>query len=154
MIDKSLLTFDLTLALLKLLAWVMVSIQFLSSSFIRFLFGGGIATALHWGVMWALVLLQVDATVATGMGALAGAIANYLLQYYHTFNCVYAHSQVFPAYLRTCIIGWVVNATLFHLIITLILSNILWAQLITTGWVTFLNYYLYKKVVFHERCYA
>lgn len=145
------LTSALTLPLLKLPAWVMASIHYLSSLCIRFLFSGGIATSLHWGVMWVLVMLQVDATIATGVGALAGAMANYLLQYYHTFQCDEAHASVFPAYLRVCVIGLCTNAALFHLIFTFALPSILWAQLCTTGCVTLLNFYLYKKVVFHER---
>lgn len=125
--------------------------QFSVTIFYRFLWAGGLATGLHWLVMWWLVQGDIDATLATAIGAVCGAAVNYLLQYFHSFRCAESHFKVFPAYVRACALGWIANASLFYLISHFVLPGLSWAQLCTTGLVTLLNFYLYKKVVFHER---
>lgn len=118
---------------------------------LRFITSGGLATGIHWLTMWLLVQRGIDATVSTAIGAAIGAAANYLLQYYHTFRCRHRHSIVLPAYLKACLAGWVANIVLFYLLYHFLIANAAWAQFITTALVTLLNFYMYKKVVFHER---
>ena len=118
---------------------------------LRFLISGGLATALHWLTMWALVQSSINATISTAIGSIIGAAANYLLQYYHTFRCQEKHVSVIPAYIKVCTVGWLANVIIFYLIFNYLLPNAAWAQLCTTFLITFLNFYLYQQVVFYER---
>ncbi|HEC05931.1 MAG TPA: GtrA family protein [Thiolapillus brandeum] len=118
---------------------------------VRFLTSGGLATAVHWSLMWLLMQFGMNATPATAVGAGAGAVTNYLMQYYHTFKCQTAHATVIPDYLKVVLVGWVANILLFYLLYSFLLNNAAWAQLLTTALVTLLNFTLYHKVVFHER---
>ncbi|MCP5162925.1 MAG: GtrA family protein [Hahellaceae bacterium] len=117
----------------------------------RFLLSGGLATSLHWLLMWLLIQSGTDATVATGAGAALGACVNYLLQYYYSFRCREPHRVVFFAYVQTCVAGWLANLALFYLLFHFLLPQAAIAQFCTTGLVTFLNFFLYQKVVFHAR---
>lgn len=118
----------------------------------RFIVSGGMATGIHWLAMWVMVEHQFDATIATAVGATAGAAVNYFLQYYHAFRCKERHSTVFLNYVRSCCIGWIANLLLFYLLFNFLFQNVVGAQLVTTGLVTFLNFYLYSKVVFYDYC--
>ena len=53
---------------------------------VRFAVSGGAATLVHWGSMALLILLGIEALMATAIGALIGAITNYGLQYRVTFR--------------------------------------------------------------------
>lgn len=118
---------------------------------LRFLASGGLATAVHWVSMWLFILLGLNATLATALGATLGAVVNYLLQYYHTFRCQEDHAIVIPDYLRVVLVGWLANLLLFHLLYNYLLPNAAWSQLVTTALVTVLNFILYHRKVFHER---
>lgn len=116
----------------------------------RFLLSGGMATALHWLLMTALIAVPVPAVLATALGAIAGACLNYLLQYHFTFRARTDHAKAVPVYFLVAALGWLANLGLFaglHLLLDL---NIAIAQVLTTGIVALLNYVLYKRVVFHE----
>jgi len=116
----------------------------------RFLASGGLATALHWLVMTALVSIQVPAVAATALGAIAGACLNYLLQYHFTFRARTDHTKSVPVYVLVAALGWLANLGLFaglHLLLDLPAAS---AQVLTTGIVALLNYVLYKRFVFHE----
>lgn len=117
----------------------------------RFLTSGGLATLVHWLLMWLLMYLGLQATPATAVGAGAGAVTNYLLQYYHTFRCQAAHRHVVPNYIKVVAVGWLANIVLFYVLYNFLMNNAAWAQFSTTALVTILNFSLYRKVVFHER---
>jgi putative flippase GtrA len=118
--------------------------------FLRFLMSGGLATGIHWLVMWEMLELQFDATISTAVGATCGAAINYILQYYHAFRCKERHSVVLQNYILGCGIGWIANLVLFFLFFNFLLPSAAGAQLLTTGLVTCLNFYLYRKVVFYD----
>ncbi len=65
---------------------------------LRFLASGGIATAAHCGVLWGLLNLQVEAVLASSVGAFVGAIMNYFLQYFFTFKTKRQHKRALVAY--------------------------------------------------------
>ena len=41
---------------------------------LRFLVSGGIATAVHWATLWGLLNLQVEAVLASSVGAFVGGM--------------------------------------------------------------------------------
>lgn len=88
---------------------------------------------------------------ATGIGALVGSAFNYLFQFHWTFNGVGVHGKAIPAYASTAVLGWCVNAGLFHVLISIAHAGHGSAQVFTTAGVAAMNFILYKRVVFHER---
>jgi len=118
---------------------------------LRFLVSGGIATAVHWAALWGLILLQVDAVLASSMGAFLGAIVNYFLQYFFTFKTKRQHKQALLAYAPAVLVGWLLNLVLFYSLYGDVFLDPLVAQVATTAVVMVVNFLLYKKVVFRAK---
>ena len=116
----------------------------------RFALVGGLATALHWATMAALVAAEIDARAATAWGAVAGAVANYILQRRHTFASHFLHHRPVPRYAVACLLAWALNLALFSLLHALTPLAIAPAQLLTTATVAGFSYLLYSRLVFHE----
>ena len=118
---------------------------------LRFLVSGGIATAVHWAALWGLILLQVDAVLASSMGAFLGAIVNYFLQYFFTFKTKRQHKQALLAYAPAVLVSWLLNLVLFYSLYGDVFLDPLVAQVATTAVVMVVNFLLYKKVVFRAK---
>ena len=118
---------------------------------LRFLVSGGIATAVHWAALWGLILLQVDAVLASSMGAFLGAIVNYFLQYFFTFKTNRQHKQALLAYAPAVLVSWLLNLVLFYSLYGDVFLDPLVAQVATTAVVMVVNFLLYKKVVFRAK---
>lgn len=88
---------------------------------------------------------------ATTMGALAGSVFNYVVQFYWTFNGIGVHGRAMPTYFCTVIWAWCVNAALFYFLTSLVHTGLVVAQACTTTTVAVMNFFLYKRIVFHER---
>jgi len=52
---------------------------------LRFLASGGIATVAHWATLWSLINLQVEAVLASSLGAFVGAVVNYFFTVFFHF---------------------------------------------------------------------
>ena len=118
---------------------------------LRFLVSGGIATAVHWATLWGLIHLQVEAVLASSIGAFVGAIVNYFLQYFFTFKTKRQHKQALLAYAPAVLVSWLLNLALFYSLYGGVFSEPLVAQMVTTGVVMVVNFLLYKKVVFRAK---
>ncbi|MFE8070211.1 GtrA family protein [Marinobacteraceae bacterium S3BR75-40.1] len=118
---------------------------------LRFLLSGGAATLLHWGLMGLLIGFGMPAVAATGWGAFAGALANYLLQRQVVFRSSQPHRQALPSYGLCVALGWLANLLCFALLHQTLGLLSPWAQGLTTAAVAVLNYGLYKRFVFHDR---
>lgn len=76
----------------------------------RFAAVGGLGTGTHYAVMaWLLHGLGTSATTATGVGALAGAALNYLLNRRFTFRSQRPHAQALPRNIALVASGWLLN---------------------------------------------
>lgn len=126
----------------------------LTALLVRFVLSGGIATALHWALMAVLIHFHGSAVLATALGALAGACANYLLQQRFTFRVRVEHLQTMPRYALVTLLGWLANLALFAVFHAWMGLGVTLAQLITSGLVALLNFALYKRVVFHDRIHS
>ena len=123
----------------------------LIQTFMRFGISGGLSTSLHWCVMALLTYFQLTSPeIATGIGALTGAVLNYFLQYHFTFKTQREHKLAVPAYILVASLGWVLNFAIFWLLHSKLALIPAVAQVLTTGIVTVSNFILYKTVVFHE----
>jgi len=117
----------------------------------RFFFSGGIATAIHWSVLWLLIIAGISSVVANAIGAFIGAVANYFLQYHITFRCQTNHLLTGASYLTSGVVSWLANSTFFYLLIHNAGLSVLPSQIITTAVITALNFTLYHYLVFHEQ---
>ncbi|KMQ73132.1 GtrA family protein [Marinobacter subterrani] len=116
---------------------------------LRFLTGGGVATLVHWLVMFALIQAGTDAIVATATGASVGLAVNYLAQHRYTFRSGLAHRVAFPRYLTSAALGWSLNLIAFSAIYTAT-GMAMASQAAATAAATLANYLLAEKFVFQE----
>ena len=100
------------------------------------------ALLIDWGIR---------STIATCIGALAGAALNYLLQYHWTFAASRSHEKTFTLYVVTVLLSATVNTGIFHLLALVVSGAVATAQITATALVAAMNFIVYKKVVFHER---
>jgi putative flippase GtrA len=121
---------------------------------LRFLVSGGIATAIHWATLWGLIILQVEAVLASSIGAFVGVIANYFLQYFFNFKTKRRHKKALLGYMPVMpvmLVSWLLNLVLFYCLYSWLLPDPLMAQVVTTGIVMVVNFLLYKKLLFRSK---
>lgn len=118
---------------------------------LRFLVSGGIATVVHWTILWGLINLQVEAVLASSIGAFAGAIVNYVLQYFFTFKTERKHKQALLTYIPAVVFSWSLNLALFYILYGGLFPEPMMAQVVTTVLVAIVNFLIYKKVVFRAK---
>lgn len=118
---------------------------------LRFLVSGGIATAVHWATLWGLIHLQVEAVLASSIGAFVGAVVNYFLQYFFTFKTKRQHKHALLAYIPSVSVSWLLNLALFYSLYGSLLPEPLMAQVVVTSIIMVVNFLLYKKVVFRAK---
>ncbi len=117
----------------------------------NFLIGGGSATALHYTAMTLLIYFDTLPLLATTVGALFGAILNYIVQYHYTFESNESHYRAVFTYTLSVSFGFIANIVLFALFYEQLLWNIIIAQLSTTAIIMVLNFIIYKYIVFKPK---
>ncbi len=118
---------------------------------LKFAFSGGFATIIHWLLMALLINAGVAAITATAVGAFIGAIVNYILQRNIVFQSKKPHQITILPYIIVCIQVWISNLVFFYILNSTAKLSVVFAQGITTLFVAFMSYILYKKKVFNER---
>ncbi len=107
--------------------------------FISFSLVGVIGTLAHYSILYALVeLYAFDPVSASGWGALAGLIINYLLNYSLTFKSQQSHAQTFPKFALIASLGLCLNLALMALLTPHLYY--LFAQIVTTALVLIWNF--------------
>ena len=127
------------------------SLSRLAHYVLRFSISGGIATLAHWLLMALLIQQGIAPVTATAVGALTGALVNYVMQFHFTFGAKAQHQTAIPSYIVAVIISWVANLLIFRFLLLELEGNAVIAQLLTTGIVMLLNMFWYKRFVFNER---
>lgn len=115
--------------------------------FVQHLVTGAIATAAHYGVMWAAMELALIPVLATTVGFIAGATTRFLFSYFHIFEPERDVAAAVPHFLLALGLQMVLNAAL--LTVLLQLTSLVWpAQVVTTALLTTFNFLMYKFWVF------
>jgi putative flippase GtrA len=84
-----------------------------AASIFRYSFVGAGGTALHYILLVAAVeLLFVPAPIAAVLGASAGALFNYLLNFHITFASRRAHRDAAPRFLAVALFGALINGVI------------------------------------------
>lgn len=113
-----------------------------------FVVGGGV-TALHYGLLIALVeLFRLDPVVATSVGYVVGGIASYLLHRRITYASDRPHGEATWRFLIVWAVGLSLTACLMTLFIHKLGQPYLAAQVMTTGLVIFWNFSAHRMWTF------
>jgi putative flippase GtrA len=124
--------------------------QFFSSPLGKFLIVGGLATATQFAVLFLLVELHIcSELVASGLGYGAGAVVNYLLNYYVTFNSGQSHLATLPKFVAVVGFGLSVNTLVFY-IANAILPWYGLSQCVATGASLVANFLLHKFWIYRK----
>lgn len=109
--------------------------------FFRFVFVGGLATALQYATLVTLVSLwQWQVTLASSLGFTASAVVNYWLNYKLTFRAKNSHRVAAFRFSVTAGMGLLLNGVIVHLGITYTPFPYLWSQIAATLAVLFWNF--------------
>lgn len=107
--------------------------------FIRFALVGVGGTLMHYAILVLLVeFSSLQPFVASSVGAAAGAVVNYFLNYRFTFASQAKHRQTMPKFLLLALLGLVINASLMWLLLTWPLAAWQWYYLVAQVAVTLL----------------
>jgi putative flippase GtrA len=107
--------------------------------FFTFALVGVVGTAAHYLLLYQLVeSYALDPVTASGCGAIAGLIVNYLLNYILTFKSQQSHLQAFPKFAVIAGIGFSLNMAFMTLLTPYLYY--LYAQIITTLLVLIWNF--------------
>lgn len=102
--------------------------------FLMFTCMGAVGTAAHFIMLAFLVSIDWNKTLATTIGAILGAITNYMLNYHFTFKSKLPHLATSVKFFLIALVGICINAIVFSIMLFL---HYLIAQLIATATVLF-----------------
>ncbi|WP_317205790.1 GtrA family protein [Janthinobacterium sp.] len=106
----------------------------LQRQFLRFAAVGASGTAVQYSVLWLGVeLLGVSAAAASGAGYMLGAVVNYILNYFFTFQSSKSHGEAISKYFTLLAIGWCMNTGLVWFLAHEQGWNYWLAQILATG---------------------
>lgn len=110
------------------------------SRLVRFIAVGGVATAIQYAILILLVRgLAMAPTLASSIGFVLSAVANYLLNYRFTFQSNRPHGPAAAKFGLLAGAGLLINAVIMHLTTGLGLHYLI-AQCCATGVVLFWNF--------------
>ena len=109
--------------------------------FLRYAFVGAIGTSAQYAVLAALVLTRTcSALKASCLGALAGALVNYALNYTMTFRSTGPHRRSAPRFLVVAVMAIVLNSVSMSVLMQTFHLPWLAAQGMTTVCLLLLTY--------------
>ena len=117
--------------------------------FWRYCLVGGIAAALHFVVLIALVeLTGMLPIMATSIGFILAVILNYFLQYYWTFAADGPHGPKLFRFTCIALFALTINGIVFWFMNTIAGLPYLLSQVVATGLVVIVNFQLNRFLVF------
>jgi putative flippase GtrA len=123
----------------------------LLKKFVRFSMVGGIATALHWGVLVASVeILGAHEVSASTMGYVGSSFLNYWLNRRWTFQSGRAHRAALPRFAAIATGGLALNAMVMSILVSTVGVPYLLAQFIATLIVLIWNFVANAKWTFRD----
>ncbi|MFZ5526153.1 MAG: GtrA family protein [Pseudomonadota bacterium] len=109
--------------------------------FLRFLLVGGVATLIHYAILFLLhQLLGVNGAVSTSVGFLVSAVFNFLASYHYTFKSSAAKGGAALRYAAVAGLGLLLNGLIFWGLTERLGLYYMVAQVIATGIVLVFNF--------------
>jgi putative flippase GtrA len=110
-----------------------IAMMSLQTQFVKFALVGGLATALQYAILVALVELpRWPPVVASSVGFAASALGNYLLNRRFTFRSQRRHSEAAPRFAIVALAGFLINAVVMWVCFDLADLHYLIAQVVAT----------------------
>lgn len=95
---------------------------------------GAVGSVAHYALLIALVQgFAANVLLATSVGALAGALVNYFMNYTWTFASAKRHSETMTKFFVIATVGFVLNGLLMMALAGHLHLHYLLAQVLTTG---------------------
>jgi dolichyl-phosphate beta-glucosyltransferase len=124
------------------------AVALLTAPFVRYSGAGAIGTAVHYGILLALVeLAQLGAPLGAALGAVGGAAVNYWLNYHFTFVSRRRHRETLARFIMVAALGVGLNWLIVRAL-TELGAHYLLAQLAATAAVLALGYLLNRRWTF------
>jgi putative flippase GtrA len=118
----------------------------LGHKFVRFLIVGGVATIIQYSALIGMVeRWHWNAVVASSLGYLLSAIANYLLNYYFTFRSDNQHRVAIARFAAVAAAGFVLNALIMELLAGKLHVPYVLSQILSTAVTLIWNYWANSK---------
>ncbi len=118
---------------------------------VKFGLAGVLATALHYAVMFAGLLVWDAAVVWSFLGAVCGAILGYVLNYVYTFQSDQPHQQTTWRYAIIVVLSILSNTCLFYVFYRVFGWPVPISQVLSTLIVFLCNYLAHDKITFRKR---
>lgn len=109
---------------------------------------GGVATALHWSLMYLLIHQSWHPAPATAAGGAAGLVAAYCGHSCFTFGADSHSGSSVLRFLLMAGLGWLINILLF-LVLSACKFAVPVAQVLATAGATLSNYIVSRRFVFY-----
>jgi len=121
----------------------------IATQFTKFLMVGGLATVLHYVVLFiATGVYVIDAVIGSGLGALTGALLGFILNFHYTFSSRKTYLGTSIRYLFVFAIGLTLNLFLMFVLAKIASIHYFYAQLATTSVVLIWNFFANRKWTF------
>jgi len=115
----------------------------------QFFLAGLFSTSIHYSVLFSLFeLMKLEIVLATSIGALCGAIVNYLINYFYTFDSQRKHTRSAATFFLVAGVGLGINASIVAFGFHVLLLPALLAQLLATLLTFFWNYLAHQRWTF------
>ena len=119
----------------------MTELRLIASQFLRFATVGGIATAIHYLILVALVQgVNMNAVWASTIGFIISAVCNYLLNYRFTFRSNVEHRRAVIKFFVVAGVGLMLNSLTMLITTEYMGLHYLLAQVLATGLVLLWNF--------------
>ena len=121
------------------------------AQFLRFAAMGALGTGVHYAILIVLVsFFNHPATLSAMMGATAGALTNYFLNYHFTFASDRRHREALPRFMTMAVLGVAMNGLIVEAL-THYQLNYLVAQIIATLAILSINFMVSRIWIFRNR---
>lgn len=115
----------------------------------RYLVSGGCSVIAQFGVLTLFVeQLQIDPTLSSATGFVAGCLVNYLMLYYWTFNSNGKHIIVAAKYTLVTTFTLLLNILIFWTLTEPLKIWYLYSQVVATGAVAMINFLINRRYTF------
>lgn len=119
----------------------MTELRHIASQFLRFATVGGIATAIHYLILVALVhAVNMNAVWASSIGFIVSAVCNYFLNYRFTFRSNVEHRRAVAKFFVVASVGLVLNSLTMQIATEYMRLHYLLGQVLATGLVLLWNF--------------
>lgn len=119
--------------------------------FVKFTAVGALGTLAHYAVLIFMVeLLNSPVLTATIYGSLAGAVINYFLNYYWTFNSKAKHWTTASKFFIIAFIGLLLNVQLMWIFTEVFEAWYLFSQIVATVIIFIFNFFCNRLLTFKQ----